>query len=130
MEFNNNQPIFIQIANLICRRVLNGTYKPDNRIPSVRELGVETEVNPNTVMRSYERLQNEGVIYNKRGIGYFISSDAPENIQKQRYAAFMQEELPVIFREMQLLGINIDDLTNSYKDYLSNKLISDKDEEK
>ena len=130
MEFNNNQPIFVQIANLICRRVLNGTYKPDNRIPSVRELGVETEVNPNTVMRSYERLQNVGVIYNKRGIGYFISPDAPENIQKQRYAAFMQEELPVIFREMQLLGININDLTNSYKDYLSNNLISDKNEKK
>jgi len=130
MEFNNNQPIFIQIANLICRRVLNGTYKPDNRIPSVRELGVETEVNPNTVMRSYERLQNGGIIYNKRGIGYFISLDAPENIQKQRYAAFMHEELPVIFREMQLLGISIDDLIDSYKNYLSNELISDKDENK
>lgn len=76
MNYNTNQSIFIQIAERICDRVLSGNYKADSRIPSVRELAVEMEVNPNTVMRSFERLQANDIIYNKRGIGYFVASDA------------------------------------------------------
>lgn len=67
MNYNTNQSIFIQIAERICDRVLSGNYKADSRIPSVRELAVEMEVNPNTVMRSFERLQANEIIYNKRG---------------------------------------------------------------
>ena len=78
MNYNTNQSIFIQIAERICDRVLSGNYKADSRIPSVRELAVEMEVNPNTVMRSFERLQANEIIYNKRGIGYFVASDAEQ----------------------------------------------------
>lgn len=78
MNYNTNQSIFIQIAERICDRVLSGNYKADSRIPSVRELAVEMEVNPNTVMRSFERLQANDIIYNKRGIGYFVASDAEQ----------------------------------------------------
>ena len=80
MNYNTNQSIFVQIAERICDRVLSGDYQADARIPSVRELAVEMEVNPNTVMRSYERLQANGIIYNKIGIGYFISPDAEKEI--------------------------------------------------
>ena len=80
MNYNTNQSIFIQIAERICDRVLSGNYKADSRIPSVRELAVEMEVNPNTVMRSFERLQANEIIYNKRGIGYFVASDAERKI--------------------------------------------------
>ncbi|MDL2282847.1 GntR family transcriptional regulator, partial [Parabacteroides sp. OttesenSCG-928-G06] len=66
MNYLNNQSIFLQIADRICDRVLSGEYKADQRIPSVRELAIEMEVNPNTVMRSYERLQANRIIYNKR----------------------------------------------------------------
>jgi Predicted transcriptional regulators len=121
MVFNHNKSIFIQIASLICKRVLDGIYLPDNRIPSVRELAVEVEVNPNTVMRSFERLQGEGIIYNKRGVGYFISPDAPEKIHLQRHDTFMKEELPEMFKEMALLNISIEDLIESYKVFLSNE---------
>lgn len=72
MNYNTNQSIFIQIADRISDRVLSKEYQADGRIPSVRELAVEMEVNPNTVMRSFELLQNNEIIYNKRGIGYFI----------------------------------------------------------
>lgn len=119
MKFANNKPIFIQIADLVCKRVLDGTYLPDERIPSVRELGVEVEVNPNTVMRSFERLQQTDIIYNKRGVGYFISPNAKEEIHIQRHSAFIREELPYLFREMDLLGISIEDLNQAYTNYLS-----------
>lgn len=67
MEFDNNKPIYIQIADNICERVLSGEFKPGDRIPSVREWGARIGVNPNTVARSYEVLSNRSVISNQRG---------------------------------------------------------------
>lgn len=118
MNYNTNQSIFIQIADRICDRVLSGDYKSDSRIPSVRELAVEMEVNPNTVMRSFERLQQNEIIYNKRGIGYFISPEAEQKIRRMRHNQFVEEVLPTVFKEMHLLGINISELTNAYTLYL------------
>jgi len=97
--------------------VLSGDYKADERIPSVRELGVEMEVNPNTVMRSFERLQNYNIIYNKRGIGYFISVSANDKIRQMRQNQFMEEVLPAVFKEMQLLGIESEELIKAYESF-------------
>jgi DNA-binding transcriptional regulator YhcF (GntR family) len=120
MNYSINQSIFIQIADRICDRVLNGEYQPDERIPSVRELSVEMEVNPNTVMRSFERLQQHEIIYNKRGIGYFISHEAKQKIHELRHYHFIDEILPSVFKEMTLLNVNLDELTLAYKRYISN----------
>ena len=113
MNYNTNQSIFIQIAERICDRVLSGNYKADSRIPSVRALAVEMEVNPNTVMRSFERLQANDIIYNKRGIGYFVASDAEQKIREMRHNQFVEEVLPAVFKEMHLLDVGIDELTKA-----------------
>ena len=94
MEFNSNKSIYLQICDAICEQILSGTLGPHERIPSVREYGAEIGVNPNTVMRSYEKLTNEGVIYNRRGIGYFISADAKEVVLEALRKDFMENELP------------------------------------
>ena len=114
MNYNNNQSIFIQIADRICDRVLSGEYQEEARIPSVREMAVEMEVNPNTVMRTFERLQANNIIYNKRGIGYFISVNAEKEIRKMRHNQFMEEVLPAVFKEMHLLGVSLDELEEAY----------------
>lgn len=117
MNYNSNQSIFIQIAERVCDRVLNGEYQADSRIPSVREMASEMEVNPNTVMRSFERLQGNGIIYNKRGIGYFISSEANAKIREMRHNQFIEEVLPAVFKEMHLLGVGLEELTKAYSSY-------------
>ncbi|MDH6304298.1 GntR family transcriptional regulator [Parabacteroides sp. PF5-5] len=119
MNYNTNQSIFMQIADQICDRVLSGEYQSDNRIPSVRELAVEMEVNPNTVMRSFEKLQDKEIIYNKRGIGYFISPAAKDKIREMRHNHFIDEVLPSVFKEMILLDVSMQELTNAYNNYLS-----------
>ncbi|RHJ91415.1 GntR family transcriptional regulator [Parabacteroides bouchesdurhonensis] len=119
MNYHTSQSIFIQIADRICDRVLSGEYMADSRIPSVRELAVEMEVNPNTVMRSFERLQTNNIIYNKRGIGYFISPEAEHKIRQMRHNQFVDEVLPAVFKEMQLLGVGLDELTKAYTLYIS-----------
>ncbi len=110
MEFNSNKSIYLQICDAICERILSGELQPDGRIPSVREYGADIGVNPNTVMRSYEKLTAEGVIYNRRGIGYFISPDAGEIVLNQQRKDFLENELPYILRRMKLLGIKPEDV--------------------
>ena len=83
MEFNSNKAIYLQISDMICDQILSGALAADDRIPSVREYGASVGVNPNTVMRTYEKLTNEGIIYNKRGIGYFISAEAKDIVPQR-----------------------------------------------
>jgi DNA-binding transcriptional regulator YhcF (GntR family) len=119
MNYPGNQSIFIQIADRVCERALNGEYLPDSRIPSIRELAVEMNVNPNTVVRSFERLQQHGIIYNKRGVGYFISPQAREKIHELRHFHLTDEVLPSVFKELRLLGVGPDELTKAFQSYLS-----------
>lgn len=106
MNFNADKPIYLQIADSISDRILSGELKGDDRIPSVREYGAEIGVNPNTVIRSYDKLLSEEILYNKRGIGYFVAPDAREKVLSVQREAFLREELPIIRRRMQLLGLD------------------------
>lgn len=106
MNFNNDKPIYLQIADAVCMRVLQGELKAEDRIQSVREYGAELGVNPNTMARSYEKLTADGVIYNKRGIGYFISPEAREVILEKQRSEFIEKEVPAIKERMQLLGFD------------------------
>ena len=106
MEFNSNRSIYLQICDAICEQILSGTLRPDERIPSVREYGAEIGVNPNTIMRSYEKLTADGIIYNRRGIGYFLSPDALETVLEAQRKDFLENELPQILKRMKLLGLD------------------------
>ncbi len=104
MNFDENKPIYLQIYDSICDQIIDGTLVPDGRILSVREYGANLGVNPNTVMRTYEKLTSDGIIYNKRGLGYFISAEAKDKIIEMRRKEFIQETLPKIRRQMRQLG--------------------------
>ena len=110
MEFNSNKSIYLQICDNICEKILSGELQPEARIPSVREYGADIGVNPNTVMRSYEKLTNEGIIFNRRGIGYFISPDAHKTVLEAQRQDFIENELPQILKRMKLLGIDPKDV--------------------
>ena len=114
MEFNSQLAIYLQIAEHVCDRIQLLHWPVGEKIPSVRELAVSLEVNPNTVMRSYEHLQQLGVIHTRRGLGYFVSPDAVSRVAAARKEQFMQEELPQFFRRLFLLGIELDELKERY----------------
>ena len=105
MDFNADRPIFLQIALSICDRILSGELKGEDRIPSVREYGADIGVNPNTMMRAYEKLTADGIIYNRRGIGYFVSADAREQILSAQRREFLQKDVPAIKQRLALLGL-------------------------
>lgn len=114
MEFKDNQAIYLQIADHFVENILQEKWKSGEKIPSVRDTAVEFEVNPNTTMRTFSYLQDKGIIFNKRGLGYFISDDGYEKTMALKKEQFIEEELPTLFRSMELLGISFTDLKNYY----------------
>lgn len=106
MDFNADKPIFLQIADSVCDRILSGELKGEDRIPSVREFGADIGVNPNTVMRTYEKLTADGIIYNKRGIGYFVAPDAKDLILDVQRKEFLEKDVPAIRKRLDLLGLD------------------------
>jgi len=117
MEFKESQAIYLQIADHLCEQILLDKWKPDDRIPSVRELAVQLEVNPNTVMRTCEYLQQYDIIYNKRGIGYFVAENAGKKIIELKKERFLANELPQFFRNIYLLDMELDELKPHYEKY-------------
>jgi len=117
MEFRETQSIYLQIADFVCEKILLKEWPPAGRIPSVRELAVQLEVNPNTVMRSYEFLQQENVIFNQRGIGFFAAEDAVQQATRYRRDWFIEKDLPQVFRSLFLLGMDPEELKPLYEKF-------------
>lgn len=113
MEFRENEAIYLQIAAFVGDNIL--IEKWIEKIPSVRELAVDLQVNPNTVMRAYEFLQVKEVIINKRGIGLFVASQAKEKLKTYRKEKFLGQELPEFFRNISLLEISIEEIKQRYE---------------
>lgn len=107
--FSNDKAIYLQMADRLCDEILAGLYGDDDRIPSVREYAVLLQVNTNTAVKAYDALARDGIIYNRRGLGYFVSAGARDTIMQARRREFMEQTLPDVFRRMRLLGIGIDE---------------------
>ena len=120
MNFKDNKAIYLQIADRIGDQILAGTLTPDGKVPSVRELATEIEVNANTVARTYEYLQQSGIIYTKRGLGYFVSPDAQEKIVASRREQLMQGEMDYFLGQLKAVGITPDEIQKLYSDFLNN----------
>lgn len=121
MIFKESKPIYLQIADRIMDEIVQGKYPEEERIPSVREYAAEVEVNANTVVRSYDYLQQQQVIFNRRGIGYFVAQGAVSAIQELRRSCFMKEDLPEFFRKIDLLGISFQDIAYFYDKFKGNE---------
>lgn len=119
MEFRDDQAIYLQIADTFCENILLRKWKVLDRIPSVRDLAVEIEVNPNTIVRTYIYLQEKGIIFNKRGVGYFVSEDGLEKTIALLKENFVNTELPRFFKTMHLLNLSLDDMRAYHQEYLS-----------
>ena len=114
MAFSNDKAIYLQMADRLSDEILAGTYKAFDRIPSVREYAARLGVNANTAVKAYDQLSQEGVIFNKRGLGYFVAEDAQRNIKDTRRRAFMKTVIPEMVRQRQLLDISLEDVKEAF----------------
>lgn len=114
MEFKENQAIYLQIANHFFENILQKKWQAGDKIPSIRDMAVQFEVNPNTTMRTFNFLQDKGIIFNKRGLGYYLSDEGYARTVDLKKEQFIKEELPSLFRSMSLLGLSFNDLKAYY----------------
>ena len=119
MDFKENPAIYIQIAEYVCEQILLKKWKLGDKITSIRDLAIQMEVNPNTVQRAYDLLQQQNIITNKRGIGYFTEDDAMERIMSFRREQFIENELPVLLRNMFLLKIDFREIKTLYDQFVT-----------
>ncbi|MBQ9216838.1 MAG: GntR family transcriptional regulator [Muribaculaceae bacterium] len=118
MNFKDNKAIYLQIADRIGDDVLSGKLAVEAKIPSVREMAAQIEVNANTVARTYEYLQQSGIIYTKRGLGYYVAPDARDTIVRMRREQLMQGEMDYFLGQLKAVGITPTDLAKLYQAYL------------
>jgi len=118
MEFKETPAIYLQIAEYVCEQILLKKWKLGDRIISIRELAVMMEVNPNTVQRAYDFLQQRNIITNKRGVGYFIEADAMDRILTFRREQFMEHDLPAFLRNIYLLKIDIKEIKTLFEQFV------------
>lgn len=112
IDFKSTKGIFQQIADNLCHQILEGKLRPGERVPSVRDLAVEFEVNRNTLLRTYSILEDAGIIVNKRGIGFFVAENAIELIRETEKAEFFNNDLPDFMRKVEMLKLTAVDLSD------------------
>lgn len=110
IDFKSTKGIFQQIADNLCHQILEGKLLPGERVPSVRDLAADFEVNRNTLLRTYAILEDAGVITNKRGIGFFVADNAVELIRATEKKEFFSNDLPDFMRKVQLLKLTENDM--------------------
>jgi DNA-binding transcriptional regulator YhcF (GntR family) len=110
-------PIYQQIADFICEKVLTGIWRDGDKLPAVKDLAVLTSVNPNTVIKSLTWLVDNDILTTQRGVGYFLTEGAASKTLALKRRQFVEEDLPDVFASMQLLGLDLDELAVLHQNY-------------
>jgi len=114
MNFSEHKAIYLQVFDLICDEIQTGKYKSGERIPSIRNYSEMLEVNHNTTLRAFDLLQRNNLIFNKRGMGFYVSARAMDFLKEKRKQEFITKFLPELFEKMESLDITINDIEEIY----------------
>ncbi|MEM9648837.1 MAG: GntR family transcriptional regulator, partial [Bacteroidota bacterium] len=117
MDFDNSKPIYLQIVDFFYENILTKAWQEGERIPSVREVAMMVEVNPNTAIRAFNHLQDLEVIYNKRGIGYFVTDAGYSKVLEIKRKEFKEQDLPDMFKKMKLLDVTFEEVKSAYNQH-------------
>ena len=110
-EWSDNKPIYLQLREAIVRQIIRGTYPPGEPVPSVRQVAADERINPLTVSKAYQMLVDEGLLEKRRGLGMFVTGEAPSLALAQERERFLTEEWPAIRAQIEALGLTLKDLS-------------------
>jgi DNA-binding transcriptional regulator YhcF (GntR family) len=118
MDFAESNPIYLQIADRLCDSLLAGRYRAGDKIPSVRELAAQLEVNPNTVQRTYATLQEWGIIDTRRGMGYFVTAEGRKKALQRKRGILTRQEIPRLLDFLSVLDMPLEEFIGLCRDYV------------
>ncbi|MCI8709010.1 MAG: GntR family transcriptional regulator [Dorea sp.] len=103
-DLDNNRPIYLQLMERIQLDIISGTYKPGDRLPSVRELALEASVNPNTMQKALAELERSGIVHSMRTSGRLITED--KSMIEQLKGELAREQIGAFLEKMNRLGFS------------------------
>jgi len=115
IDNNNPKAIYEQVYDEIVRLIMSKVFKPDDKLPSVRELASMTKINPNTIQKAYKHLEDDNYIYSIKGVGNFVK-DA-EELRSLRMKN-LKEELYKIIKSLKELGLTSDELMKMVEEFV------------
>lgn len=117
-EFNASKPIYLQLADRIHRQIISGELKAGEKLPSIRDMGIKYNMNPNTVQRAYSELEREGILETKRGQGTFVS-EQQDSLVLQRDKLKL-EQIQQFVHVMREIGYSSSEILSGLEEYLNN----------
>ena len=121
LSSRNGKAIYLVLADKIIDGILSDRLKADDRLLSIRDYAAEVQVNQNTVKRTYDYLSDQGLIYNRRGVGFYVATDARKIGESLRSRQLLGSELDKLFRQLNLLGITVDELAEKYRNFIDSQ---------
>ena len=115
MTFQDERPIFLQLAEQLEDGILSGLYPEEGQVPSITEYSVAYKINPATALKGVNLLVDAGLLYKKRGVGMFVSPGAREKLVRRRREKFYHDYMERTVREARNLGLTAEDLTEMLK---------------
>ncbi len=112
-EWNDGQPIYRQLRDLVVVMILDGVLKEGDPLPSVRNVAAEYRVNPLTVLKGYQQLVEERLVESKRGRGMFVNAGARDLLLQGERRKFLAEEWPRVSATIQRLGLTPKELLDA-----------------
>lgn len=111
-QWNDTQPIFVQIRQRLIEMILTGAVAEGDALPSVRQASTDLEVNPLTVTKAFQSLVDLGVVEKRRGLGMYVASGARSKLLVHERSTFLEEEWPRVKKQIKALDLKLEDLIN------------------
>jgi len=109
-QWNESQPIFLQIRQRLIEMILKGVVRPGEALPSVRQASTDLSVNPLTVTKAFQSLVDLGVVEKKRGLGMYVADGARQALLEHERDKFLSEDWPRIKAQIEALDLRLSDL--------------------
>ena len=108
MEWNDKQPIYRQLRDLVVERIIDGSFPEGESVPSVRQVATDYQINHLSFAKAYQELVDLGLLETRRGLGMFVTTGAKESLTDHEQQKFLVEELPAFVERVKKLGIDLD----------------------
>ena len=116
IHWNGDAPIYIQLYQQVIKRILDGNIREGEALPSVRKVASEYQLNPVTISKAYQMLQDEQYVEKQRGKGLFVKTGAANNILEKERNSFLTIEWPLILQQILRLKLSVEELPNTIEE--------------
>ena len=112
IEWNDKQPIYKQLKDMVVERIMDGSFAEGDAVPSVRQVASDYQINHLTVGKAYQELVDVELLEKRRGLGMFVTPGARKSLTHNEQHCFISEEVPAFAERVKILGLDMNSVTD------------------